>query len=290
MRILAAGLLCLAACAAEAQVKRSSRNLEPLTKRPGAASAGTLSGNTGMNIATSKKEAPVTTVTKVAYLGPKSGWGFVKITSPYYTADGRRVGTLPGGTLFKYSDVKTSSKNSVLVCTVKRDEGWEGPFLLDCTDIAGYEGDPDALDPAMVKSLADYFTLTGKVADRKAALAEEALAANPHFESAKQAQAEYQESIAKAAEMERQMNTLTGSRKAKALDALRSFKYEQVRVKAKADQEAGAYKKWKTEHPADPAELAADPQLRALEQELQAAAAKIPGLIPSGDRVEIQGE
>jgi hypothetical protein len=277
--VIQSSLVLLLALTVQAQVKRSSRNLEPLTKRPGAV-AGTRSGNTGLSVTPPVKAPPADTVTKVTFLGPRSGWGFVKATCPYYGPDGKRLGTLPGGTLFKYRDVKASSKNAVLECTVQRGAAWEGPFLIDCTDIAGYEGDPDALDPATVKSLAAYFTLSGKITDRQEALAEEALAANPHFESARQAQQAYQDSIAKAAEMERQMNTLTGSRKSKALEALRAFKYEQVRIKAQADQEAAAYKAWKDAHPADPAQLASDPQLQSLKADLQDAAAKVPGLIP----------
>ena len=272
--------LCLSACAGFSQVTRSSRNLEPLTRRSGSATAGTRSGNTGMNIATAKRETPVETVTKVSFLGPKSGWGFVKATSPYYLPDGKRVGTFPGGTFFKYNGVKATSKNAVLVCTVKRGGAWEGPYLLDCTDVAGYEGDPDTLNPETVKSLADYFTLNGKVSDRKEALASERLASNPHFGAARQAQQAYQDSLAKASEMERQMNALTGTRKTRADEALRAFKYEQVRIKDKADKAAAAYKAWKDAHPADPSKLAADPQLQSLEQALQAAAAKVPGLIP----------
>ena len=52
------------------------------------------------------------------------------------------------------------------------------------------------------------------------------------------------------------------------------------RIKAKADQEAAAYKAWKDAHPADPAQLAADPQIKALEQELQKAKSKVAALVP----------
>ena len=275
-------VLLLATCAANAQVKRSSRNLEPLTRRTGSAASATRSGNTGMNIAESRSETPVETVTKVTFVGPKSGWGFVKATSPYYAPDGKRLGTLAGGTFFKYNGVKTTSKNAVLVSTVKRGETWEGPYLLDCTDIAGYEGDPDTLHPATVVDLQTYYTLTGKVADRKEALADEALAANPHFAAARQAQQAYQDSITKAAEMERQMNLLTGARKTKADETLRAFKYEQVRIKAKADQAASVYKTWKDAHPVDPAKLADDPQLQTLLRDLETARHSVRTLIPAG--------
>lgn len=271
---------CLAVCAASAETKRSSRNFVPLSKRSGTAAAGARGDNAGMTVAAPAQDQPAETVTQVTYLGPKSGWGYVKATSPCYSPEGKRLGTLPGGTLFKYSDVKNTSKNAVLVSTVKRGEAWEGPFLLDCTDIAGFEGAPDGIDPEVVKNLASYFTLNGQVEERKEALKLEALSANPHFEAARQAQQEYQASIEKAAEMEKQMNALTGPRKSKALEALRAFKYEQVRIKAKADQAALAYKTWKDAHPLDPAKLTADPQLQALEKALQIARAKVSDLLP----------
>lgn len=265
---------------ASAQVKKSSRNLEPLTKRPGGGSASAQSGNSGLNISTPPREAPKDTVTKVTFLGPKKGWGFVQATCPYYSPQGKHEGTLPGGTLFKYTDVKATSKNAMLVCTVNRRDAWEGPFLLDCTVVAAYEGAPETLNPETVANLGAYFSLKGKIADRKEALADEALALNPHFDSARQTQRAYKDSIAKAAEMEKQMNTLTGPNKAKADEALRAFKYEQVRIKAKADAEARTYKTWKEAHPIDPAKLAADPQLQALEQELLEAQAKVAKLVP----------
>ena len=237
-------------------------------------------GNSGLNVAPPSREPARDSVTKFTFLGPKSGWGFVLKTSPCYSPQGKNLGTLPGGTPFKYTAVKTSSKNAMLVSTVKRGETWEGPYLLDCTDIAAYEGAPDALDPQTLQNLAAYFTINGKIADREAELAQKNLAANPHYESAKKAQQAYQDSIAKAAEMEKQMLALTGARKAKADDALRAFKYEQIHIKAKADQEAAAYKAWKDAHPADPSKRPADPQLGELEQALRAAKAKVENLVP----------
>jgi hypothetical protein len=265
--------LALSVCAAFGQTRSSSRNLQPLTKRPAAETPAPPA-------AAPAREPPAGTVTTFTFLGPKTGWGVVKATSPYYAPDGKRLGTLPGGTLFTYDGVKSTSKNAVLVSTVKRGKAWEGPYLLDCTDIAGYEGDPDALNPALVNSLAAYFTLNGKIADRKAALEEETSAANPHLEAARQAQQAYQASIGRAAEMERQMNAQTGLQREKTLDALRALKYEQARLKAKADQTAAACKAWKDANPPDPARLAADPQLRILEKEREAARAPVAALIP----------
>jgi hypothetical protein len=65
------------------QVKRSSRNLEPLSKRSGS-SAATLSGNSGMSVATPSHEKPPRRHARI-YIGPQSGWGFVKATCSYYS-------------------------------------------------------------------------------------------------------------------------------------------------------------------------------------------------------------
>ena len=267
-------MLSCAACVAFSQVRKSSRNLQPLTKRPEAEQP--------VSPATAPKQESVDdTLTKVTFLGPKTGWGFVKETSPHYAPDGKNLGMLPAGTIFKYSDVKTSSRNTVLVSTIKRGERWEGPFLLDCTDIAGYEGDPDTLNPTLVKNLETYFTLTGKIKLRKAELEEEASSANPHRATAQQTQQAYQASIKQASEMEQKMNAQTGMQREKTMDALRSLKYEQAQLKTKADKAATDYNAWKTANPANAAKLAADPQLQAMEKEREAARAPVASLIPA---------
>ena len=275
--------VCGLVCGAEAQVRRSSRNPQPLTRRPEKTTENRQGGSSGLGVSTvpKKQEQPVATVMRTTFLGPKSGWGIVKATSPYYAPDGKRQGTLPGGTVFTYNDVKSSSRNDVLVCTVRRDTGQEGPYLIDCTDIAGYEGDPATLDPELVKNLSRYFTVNGRLEDRRATLEREARAKNPHAESVQQTSQEYQASIKKATEMEREMNSLTGTRRAKALDALRSLKYEQAAIKIRADQAAAASKEWEEKHPFDPTTIDADPEIRALRAEREEARKPVANLIPA---------
>lgn len=279
-------LSCLIVVTGFAEIRSSSRNLKPLTQRTDVSTTDTAGvNNTEKNTLSSLKTGNVPdTVTKVSFFGPTNGWGFVKTASPYYSLTGKRLGIVPGGTLFKYAGVKETSKNPVLVSTVKWNDGWKGPCLLDCTKTAAYVGDLDTVNPETVKDLTAYFMLNGKIADRKEALAQAAFAANPYLETARHAQEAYQESIAKADEMEKQMNTLTGTRKAKADEMLRAFKYAQVRVKAKADQEAARYKAWKDAHPINSADLAADTQLQALERERQSAAEKVRDLLPPDEK------
>ena len=268
---------------AAAQIRRSPRNQAPFSTRMSAENATARNGNSGLGVSTPPKETVRDTVTRVVFMGPKKGWGFVKTESPYYSPQGKNLGTLPGGTCFKYSAVKASSKNPMLVSVVKRGEAWEGPYLLDCTETAAFEGDPATVDPEIVKNLDAYFTLTGKIAERKAALAEQVALANPCYAAARETQQAYQASIAKAAKMAEEAHALTGARKMKADEALRAFMYEQVRLKAKADAAAAAYKAWNKAHPSDPATLAADPDLQALEKERKAVRVTVATLIPADE-------
>jgi len=264
---------------AHAEVKRSSRNLVPLSKRTDEDTQSSKNA-ASQNSQPAKGEDVPGMVSKFTFVGSKTGWGLVKTSAYYYSPQGKNLGTLPGGTLFTYTDVKDSSKNTVLVSTVKRNEKWDGPYLLDCTDIVSFEGTLDKVSPTLLKDLTDYFTIKGKIAERKAALSEDVAASNPYYKTAKQSMQVYQDSIAKAAEMEKQMSTLSGARKIKADEALRALKYEQVRIKTKADQATAAYKAWKDAHPADFSKIETDPQLRDLEKEFQAVATKVVKLIP----------
>jgi len=265
-------LFLFAAHLAQAEIKRSSRNLEPLSKRSETNAQSTDAP------APAQGESVPGSETKFSFLGPKTGWGLIKETASYYSPQGKNLGTLSAGTLFTYSDVKSSSRNSVLVSMVKHGDTWEGPYLLDCIDIVSYGGAPDQMDPGTLKDLTDYFVLKGKIQERKTALADQVAATNPYYKTAKQTAQAYQDSIDKAAEMQKQLGTLTGLRKAKADDALRSLKYEQARIKQKADQAAAAFKAWSEAHPS--AAIATDVQLKTLEQAFKTVSAKVSKLVP----------
>ncbi len=267
LTVLSVGLL-------PAETRRSLRNVETSKNRTDEKQASLPVASDRM---TDSKD---TTTIKTTFTGPKNGWGFVRIPCLYYSTQGKKLGTLAGGLLFKYLDVKPTSKNWVLVSTLKRGTAWEGPYLLDSANVVVYEGNPDTVSPDLLGNLAAYFTLTGKISERQSELEQTAWAANPHYESAKQAQKLYLESISQAAEMEKQASALTGFRKTKADEALRAFKYEQVRLKSRADQEATAYRAWKDTHPVDSSTQAADPQLKALDLSLREAKAKVHDFVP----------
>ena len=256
---------------------------EPL-KRPGTSlgagksSLKTLDKAVSEQNAEPAKNTSAETVPKVVFSGPQSGWGITKSATPYYSADGKRLGVLPGGTLLDYSSVKTSSKNMVLEAKVKQGGDWSGPFLLDCASLAIFEGKPDNIDPAILSDLTEFFSLKSKIAERKAEIEKTAHERSPHAESARRAQERYAESIRKATELNAKAEKQTGAARNKSHEQLRELKYEQVRLKADADKEAANLKAWKEANPLTPEAFRTDAQIVALEKQLAPLKAKIGAL------------
>ena len=225
------------------------------------------------------KDEPAGTLTRIIFDGPQSGWGITKTATHYYSADGKRLGLLPGGTLFDYSSVKTSSKNMVLEAKVKQGGAWEGPYLLDCSSLAIFEGKPDTVSPEVVANLTEYYALKSKLAERKAELENANAEKNGPSEAAKRAQEKYAESMKKATDLNAQSEKLTGSARSKTLEQLRTLKYEQTRLKQEADTEAAKYKAWKDANPLPPDVLKNDPEAARIELELAPLQLKVGKLV-----------
>lgn len=218
------------------------------------------------------------TVTKVVFEGPKSGWGITKTATPYYSAEGKNLGALPGGTLFDYSSVKTSSKNMVLEAKVKQGADWTGPFLLDCSSVAIFEGKPDTVSPETVSDLTEFFKVKSKIAERKAELGKGGNEKSPQFLAAKQAQDKYEESIKTATELNVKAEKQAGAARTKTHEQLRELKYEQARLKIEADKEAAKYKAWKEANPVQPEVFKNDAEVIALEKQIAPLKAKLGAL------------
>jgi len=225
-----------------------------------------------------QKENRADVVTTVSFSGPSSGWGFTKSPTPYYTAEGKNLGALPGGTLFDYSSVKTTSKNMVLVAKVKQDGDWTGPFLLDSSSLAIFEGKPDTVNPEIMSDLTMLFSVKAKIAERKTAIEKTEHEKNVHFLSAKRAQERYIKSINDAKELSEKAETQAGAVKSKSLDQLRAMKYEQEKIKAEMDKEVTNYKAWKLANPVPPARFQTDPEIVALEKQLVPLKTKLGAL------------
>jgi hypothetical protein len=259
------------------------------TSRLSDRSGGTTSlrtGNSGMNVSQQREEVRkepekrVGSVTKMTFTGPPTGWGVAKASTPFYSAEGRRLGEISGGTLFTYSSVKTSSKNMVLEAKVKRDDAWDGPFFIDISELVIFGGVLDEMPQGLVSNIQTYYSAKSQIAQRRQSIEETEYARNPHFESAKLANEKYVESMKTAQVLSARADKEVGLTKNKTLDQLRALKYEQVRIKAAADKEAASYKAWKEANPVSPEKFASDKELVALETQLREVKVKVAHVLP----------
>jgi hypothetical protein len=230
-----------------------------------------------------KTPAPAKTEKPVAepgFSGPKSGWGVVSKSSAFFTEEGENIGKVPAGAVFTYSGVKHATGCFVLIAKIKGKSGkWEGPFLIQSPDVVFFSGELTDMSEPLMANIQNYYTLLGKIEARKEELELENQSKNPHFESAKLWQKRYADSITAAAELEEKSNTLKGGAKSKAVDELRTLKYEQSRIKIMADKEAASYKAWKEQNPTPHAVINADPTIQDLQKQLKAAKEKVKDVL-----------
>jgi|GEM_PF-2334275 len=278
-------MLCLlsavvfAAVECVAQVQRTSG------ATPGAA---VRAGKAGLNVAPNDargemppKQAEEKVVTRMTFNGPPSGWGIVKANSPYYSAEGKRLGEVPGGSVFTYASVKTSSKNMVMEAKIKREDGaWFGPFFLDVAEVVIFSGTLEDMPEELLADIQAYFSVKSKIARRKQFIEETEQAKNPHFASAKQAQEKYLESVKTANDLAARAEKQVGTAKSKTLDQLRALKYEQAKLQKASEEEAARYKGWKAANPVTPERFAADAELAALEEQLKKVRVKVERVLP----------
>ena len=218
-------------------------------------------------------------VEKITFLGPKSGWGFVKKLSAYYSPEGKNKGELKAGTLFKYQDVKSSSKNDMLLSMLRDGSGWHGPYLLPCTEVAAYEGDPETVDIQVVADLRNYFLLKGEHDQYRDDILVREYQKNPHYAAYRQAADEYKASVERARQLNERADKLTGIKKTKAHEELRKLKYRQTELKADLQKTGAKYKAWKKQNPVN-IENIQDEKLSAMQNKIAAIKNRIPDLIP----------
>ncbi len=218
-------------------------------------------------------------VENVKFLGPKTGWGFVSRTTAHYSPEGRNLGELKAGTLFKYQDIRPSSRNDMLLSMLRDAAGWRGPFLLPCTEVAAYEGDPETVDIQIVADLRQYFLLKGEYDTLREELLDREYRKNPHFAEYEHSVRAYQESTERAAELEKSSAGLSGAARTRAYEELRELKYRQERLKGDLQRIGDQYRVWKERNPVDLAEAENAP-MRALRQKMDAIQSRVPELIP----------
>ncbi|MFO7937903.1 MAG: hypothetical protein R6V06_09915 [Kiritimatiellia bacterium] len=268
--------------ATEIMAARSSpRNIQPLQQRGVDDDATEEKAETAVEEADGYEDFDPTkqAAEKYKFSGNKTGWGFVKEKSSYYSPEGKYIGKLKAGTLFKYHDVKTTSSNDMLLSHLRDKTGWHGPYLLPCTGIAAYAGTPEDVDIKIVTDLRRYFLLKGEFEQYREKLLYNEYKKNPFYDLYRHAVEEYKATLEKARKMEQNAAKLTGLQRERAYDELREYKYEQAQVKARMEKTGEKYKAWKKQHPVNPDKIQ-DEKLLSIQNKMSEIRKRLPDLIP----------
>jgi len=278
-------LLAVVTCAVRIEGARSSeRNLKTLKQQAEEqAEAEQKAQNAAEEAARLQRDNSKNSgVERVVFLGPKTGWGFVKTESPYYSVEGKNLGALQAGTLFKYTDVKQTEKDDVLLAVLRDKSGWHGDYLLPCTGVAAYEGDPEKVDIQIVSDLRNFFLLKGELETYRNSVLENEYRKNPYFEDYRRAAEAYNASVNQARQMEEESAGLSGIQKTQAYEKLREIKYKQEKLLADMRQIGERYREWKELNPIKP-ELLEDDRTRTLRQRMEQIKVRVADLIPPDD-------
>lgn len=216
---------------------------------------------------------------KIIFIGPKAGWGFVKKMCAHYSPEGKNLGELKAGTLFKYRDVKSTSKSDMLLASLRDGSGWHGSYLLPCSEVAAYEGDPETVDIQIVEDLRTYFLLKGEHDQYREELLTREYKKNPYYAAYQQASDQYTQSVEKANQLTDDLEQLSGISKTRAYGELRKLKYSQSKLKVNLQQIGADYKAWKQQHPIDP-DLIQDEKICSLQRRIDEVKRRVANLIP----------
>jgi len=271
--------------------KKSSRNFQSMAEKKAAAEAAEQkaakereAAAAARQRAEAQEKAQQKAQTVVEFTGPSTGWGFVQTETPFYSTAGKNLGKIAAGASFSYNGVKKSQRNSMLVVTFTETPSSsldKGPYLIDCTKAAVYEGKVGEIDPELVGKLRNYFTLKGELDARKSELEEAVQKKNPYYGSLLEQKTAYQESCRLASEMEAKMNALQGASREKMLDKLRALKYQQTGLMQNYQKALQAYQGWKVQHPVPATLISGDAKVQELSARLKTVKSGIENLIPA---------
>jgi len=256
-------------------VRSSSRNLKTLQQREAELATRVQTAEQVPNRSEESRE-------RIKFLGPRKGWGLVSRRCSYYSAQGEHLGELQAATLFKYSDIKSTSRNDMLLATLRDSSGWHGTYLLPCTEVAAYSGTLESVDIKIVADLRDYFQLRGEYDTLRDETLGREYRHNPFFEAYQESAQAYHASVDQAIELEKRVAQLQGIRKNSVLNELRELKYEQTRLEAELRSVRTQYRKWKDEHPVDLEKLETG-RMRGIRVEMEQIRKRLADLIPPGD-------
>lgn len=193
-------------------------------------------------------------------------WGVTEVDAPVFKKDGKRFpDKVSGGSLVEIEKTTFASNgDEMALCSVWRNGGWHGPYLVPTMSLVMFEGTREGFEDAEVAALMKYHQLNASLENRKKALEEEAVNANPHSERLRQLDKENKAMAAKVKELTKERDESTGAKRSNAADELRRLEAVATKNNRELAKQVALYKEWKAKHPIKQKTPEEDPRCREL--------------------------
>lgn len=214
----------------------------------------------------------------LAQRGERPGWGVTHQRTAYYEPDGSRVSHVESGVLLDFQGVRTSSKGSMIECILYENNVAATPMLISASDVFLFTGDHRKLSQRQRDDLKAYYTLAGKIANRKKELLQQAADKNPFFSEYQAAYKTLMAHIEKAKQLSVKRDKATDQEKMRIEDTLRQMKIAEGQLRKTYDEIHLKFRAWKTQHTNELAKPENDAQIQQWNQQRHALIPRIPGL------------
>jgi hypothetical protein len=208
----------------------------------------------------------------------KPGWGITFQRTSTYGLDGARLGHVPGGVLLEYRNARVSSAGNMVECVLLENGTPSAPRLVSKKDVCLFTGTYAKLSAKQRSALLAYYTLSGKIGQRKTELLQASAARNPYFSEYNQAYKTYMAHIDKAKALTAQRDKATELDKSRLEDRLREMKVAETALRTQYDALHAKFRAWKQEHANEIAKAENDPDVKRWTQEMAALRQRVPGL------------
>lgn len=214
----------------------------------------------------------------LAQQGEKPGWGVTRHRTVYYTLTGTRVGTVEGGVLLDYQSMRTSSKGGMVECVLYENGSPSAPLLVGVKDVFLFTGSYGKLSPRQLTAVKTYYTLGGKISNRRNELLQAAAAKNPYFKEYQAAHQALMAQIDQAQALIAQRDKEQGAAKTRLDEQLHEMKLHENKFRVQYEAIHLKFRTWKEQHAAELGKPEDDALVQQLTKEQQALIGDMPGL------------
>ena len=215
----------------------------------------------------------------LARRGEKPAWGITSQQTSYYLPGGTRVGHVEGGTLLEFRSTHTSSKGNMVECVLLGEDMAASPMLVKETDIRLFTGDYRKLSSNQLADLKMFYTLSGKIAQRKKELLQDSAQKNPHFTAYQTSYNALTKHTERAKELTVRRDNAMDAERMRIGETLREMKVAEIKLRKDYDELHQKFRAWKDQHAGELATAESDTSIKQWAQQQTDLAQRVPGLV-----------